>query len=261
VNIYNKIESVPFLQQAVITIGTFDGVHKAHHCILEKVVLMAKQIKGTSVVISFSSHPRKIIHPDLPLNILTTQKEKNILFQKIGIDVIIYIDFTESVAEMSYIDFIKLLTQKMEIKAIIAGYDHNFGKNKEGNSSSLKKMISLFGFEIIEIPKQTIDEIEISSSSVRDAINKKNINLANYLLGYNYQIETDIIFQTEDYITVVPEDKDKTLPPKGKYGVKIVDKITWVEVRDDNMYIYCRNTDISPVNEENRKITIEFINQ
>lgn len=261
-NIYNDINSVSFLQRAVITVGTFDGVHKAHRVVLDQLSRIAKSINGTSVIMSFSSHPRKIINPDFPLNILTTQEEKNILFQKMGIDTLIYIDFTQSIAAMSYIDFIKYLTQKIDIKTIVVGYDHNFGKNKEGNIYNLKRLTPLFGFEIIEIPQQTIDGIEISSSSIRKAINNKNLTLANQLLGYNYQLEAHIISSTENGITIVSTNKDKILPPNGKYSVKIMDENAQIAIKDDNeMYVHFENNNnISLANKINQKITVEFLN-
>jgi riboflavin kinase/FMN adenylyltransferase len=259
VNIYNNIEAVPFLQRAIVTIGTFDGVHKAHRCIVNKVSELAKDTKGTSVVITFSSHPRKIINPEVPLNVLTTRTEKNTLLQESGIDVIIDIDFTKSVAEMSYIDFITLLKQRMKITTFVVGYDNNFGKNKEGNMINLKKNMTLLGFDVVEIPKQTLDGIEISSSSIREAINTRNFERANQLLGHNYRLETTIISHSTDYIIVVPTDKEKIVPPKGNYTVKVVNDITWIDVKEDSMYIMCNDNNRS-INKENQKITVEFIN-
>jgi riboflavin kinase/FMN adenylyltransferase len=260
VNIYHNIESTPFLQRGGITIGTFEGVHKAHHVVLEKVSQIAKSIKGTSIVISFSSHPRKVINPDFPLNILTTQEEKNVLFQAIGIDTVIYIDFTQTIADMSYIDFIRFLSQKIEIKKMIVGYDHNFGKNKEGNISNLKKLVPLFGFEIIEIPKQTINGIEVSSSSIRKAINNKDMKLANQLLVSNYQLETRLISRTVTHLVVTPTDKDKIIPPQGKYHIKMDNENACMEIRNDLMYIYPQNSNTALINKENPKITVEFFN-
>jgi riboflavin kinase/FMN adenylyltransferase len=261
VNIYNNINSISFLQRAVIAVGTFDGVHIAHRTVLDRLSRMAKSINGTSVVISFSSHPRKIIKPDFPLNILTTQEEKNILFQEIGIDSVIYIDFTQSMAAMSYIDFIKYLTKKIDITTIIVGYDHNFGKNKEGNIANLKTLTPLFGFEIVEIPQQMIDGIEISSSSIREAIRKRDFKLVSQLLGRNYTLETHPVSHTANYMVLVPTNKDKILPPNGKYSVKMIDEITQIEIKDDNkIAVYLENNHISTPNKINQKIIIEFLN-
>jgi riboflavin kinase/FMN adenylyltransferase len=243
-----------------MAVGTFDGVHKAHRVVLDKLSQMAKSINGTSVVISFSSHPRKIINPDTSLNILTTQEEKNMLFQEIGIDTVIYIDFTQSMAAMSYLDFIQYLTQKIDITTIVVGYDHYFGKNKEGNISNLKKLTPLFGFEIVEIPQQTIDGIEISSSSIREAILNRNFKLVSQLLGRNYKLEAHPVSYMANYIALVPTNKDKILPPNGKYSVKIIDEITQIEIKEDNkLYVYFENNNISSANIINQKITVEFL--
>ncbi|MDR1180732.1 MAG: FAD synthetase family protein [Bacteroidales bacterium] len=258
-NIYNDIQSAPFLQRAVIAVGTFDGVHKAHHVILDNVNRMAKDVNGTSVAISFSVHPRKVINPCHPLQILTTEEEKNILFRQTGLDTVIYIDFTQTISEMSYIDFIKFLTQKMEIKIITVGYDHYFGKNKEGNIPNLKKLKPLFGFDIVEIPKQTLNGIEISSSSIREAINDKNFKLANQLLGYNYKLETQILSRTDKYTLVEPANKDKIIPPNGEYAIKIDGNNACLEIKDRNLYILTENAN-TPINNSNQNIIIDFNN-
>ncbi|MDR2410005.1 MAG: FAD synthetase family protein [Bacteroidales bacterium] len=244
-----------------MAVGTFDGVHKAHRIVLNKLSQIAKSINGTSVVISFSSHPRKIINPDFSLNILTTQEEKNILFQEIGIDTVIYIDFTQSMAEMSYIDFIKYLNRKIDINTIVVGYDHNFGKDKEGNISNLKRLTPLFGFEIVEIPQQTIDGIEISSSSIREAIHNRNFKLVKQLLGRNYALETHTVSHTANEMALVPTNKDKILPPNGNYSVEIIDEITQIEIKDNNkIYLNFDNNPISLAKKIHQKITIKFLN-
>jgi len=186
IKVYRDIESISFIEKAVVTVGTFDGIHLAHRAILNEVVLLAKNIEGKSVVVTFANHPRTVIDPDFQLKILTTPEEKNIFLQKMGIDIVIYVDFTPSFAKINYSDFIKSLTSKIGIQKFVVGYNHNFGKNQAGNSYNLKEMGTLYNFEVIEIPQQTIDGIKISSSSIRKAINEGNLNLANKLLGYIY---------------------------------------------------------------------------
>lgn len=245
---------MPFINQAVVTLGTFDGVHKAHCAILKQVCTLAENIKGKSTVISFASHPRKVIDPDFTLNILSTTKEKNNLLQQIGIENIVYIDFTASLAQTNYAEFVKLLTKKMEIKKIVLGYNHNFGKNKEGNINSLTELIPEYGFDIVEIPQQIVNNIKISSSNIRKAIKEGNFHLANSLLGYNYTIETVISSVNKDYITLMPINKEKILPEKGKYKVNIDNQTTLLEINDD---IYIKNENMSVKNEN--EIKIQFI--
>jgi len=183
---YHNIESMPFIENAVVTVGTFDGVHLAHRAILEKVVRLAKEIKGKSVVITFLSHPKKVIAPDFEDNVLLSMDKKNALLQKIGIEIVIYLDFNSMLAKTYYYDFIKSLVSKMKIRKMVVGYDHHFGKNKEGNIHTLKEISHLYGFEVIEIPKIEIDGMEISSSRIRELIKAGELNLANKLLGYKY---------------------------------------------------------------------------
>ncbi len=251
---------MPFLEQAVITVGTFDGVHIAHRAILDKVLKSAKTINGMSTVISFASHPRRVIDPDFKLNILTSTEEKNKILQEIGIDTILYIDFTSAIAQTHYTEFIESLSAKIDIKKIVVGYDHNFGKNREGNIDNLRKLIPVYGFDVVEVPQQTIDGIEISSSSIRKAINNGNIKLANKLLGYDYLIETCISSFHEDYLIVNPINKDKILPPKGKYEIIIDNKNTFLEINND-LCILNKNRLLSDIDEKERNITITFLNQ
>ena len=189
--IYRNIESMPFIGKAVVTVGTFDGIHIAHRAILDEVVKLAKDMGGKSVVITFANHPRTVIDPDFQLKILTPPEEKNKFFQKIGIDIVVCIDFTPTLAKTDYSDFVKSLISKMDIQKFVVGYNHNFGKDKEGNIHNLEKMSLLYDFEVVEIPQQTVDGIKISSSRIREAMNAGDLNLANKLLGYNYSCKTN----------------------------------------------------------------------
>jgi riboflavin kinase/FMN adenylyltransferase len=181
---------MPFIGKAVITVGTFDGMHIAHCTILDEVVQLAKKLEGKSVVVTFANHPRTVIDTGFQIKILTLPEEKNIFFQKIGIDIVICIDFTPNFAKINYSDFIKSLVTKIDIRKFVVGYNHNFGMNQEGNSYNLKEMGVLYDFDVVEISQQTIDGIKISSSNIREAINAGNLNLANKLLGYNYEEKT-----------------------------------------------------------------------
>jgi riboflavin kinase/FMN adenylyltransferase len=116
--LYQNIDSLPFIKNAVVTVGTFDGVHLAHRAILKEVVKSAKEIGGKSVVFTFSNHPRRVIDLDFQGKILSTVDEKNRILQKIGIDIIVYIEFTPDFAQTSCADFIKCLTQKIDIQKL-----------------------------------------------------------------------------------------------------------------------------------------------
>ena len=255
-DIYTDIGSMPFMERAVITLGTFDGVHVAHKAILKEVCLSAENINGKSVLVSFDTHPRKVIDPNFVLNILTTTEEKNEIFRQIGINTIIYINFNSNIAKTGYVEFISFLTQKIDIKKIVLGYNHSFGRDKEGNIENLTKLIPNYGFEIAEIPQQTIDGVKISSSSIRKAVSNGDFLLANTLLGYNYTVNARISSFTENNIFAAAQNTEKILPPKGKYEVKINNANTLLEIDGD---ICIQNKNFSCINK--KEITIEFINK
>jgi riboflavin kinase/FMN adenylyltransferase len=238
VKIYHNIDTLPFIQHAAIAVGTFDGVHQAHRVILNRVSQSAKDAGGQSVIISFSSHPRKLISADFQTGILTTQEEKNKLIAKEGIDNLLYFDFTQSVAAMHYRDFIEFLSRKIHIRTIVVGYNHNFGKNREGTIVNLRKIMSAYGFDVVEIGQQTSGEIVVSSSAVREAMNNGNLTMANQLLGYQYELQTEIVSYCDpNRLLVVPAVKEKIIPKDGTYPVEIDAQQTSLQILHRQLYL------------------------
>lgn len=240
-NIYTDINQIPYIKCGVISVGTFDGVHKAHRIILEEVSSLAKSIGGQSVVITFASHPRMLIDPDFDTKILTTQKEKNYLFEQIGIDNVIYLPFDWNIAKMSYIDFIDMLSSKIDITKIVVGYDHSFGKDREGNLSKLQQLAENHNFEVIEVSKQTVDGMDVKSSIIRDAIKKGDILSANCLLGYEYGMELVVFSIQQDRISLKMNNPEKLLPCDGVYPIEIKGESTLLEIKTGNLFLFKNN--------------------
>ena len=257
--VYQDIESMPFIKNAVVTVGTFDGVHLAHCAVLDKVVQLAKEIRGTSVLITFLSHPKEVIDPDFQDDILLTIEEKNHHLQKTGIKTVIYLDFNSTVAKTYYYDFIKLLTTKMKIQKIVVGHDHNFGKNKEGNLLTLKRISPMYGgFEVIEVPQQEADGIEISSSYIRRLIGIGELKLANKLLGYRYSTIVSIVSGTNDFFVVKLVNEKKILPPQGVYEIEIEGKSTQLKINGKLCISRKKNMDFDA--KKGKQLTVTFLN-
>lgn len=226
-------ESLPLCEpliNPVITIGTFDGVHLGHSKILNRVKHQAKLIGGQSVVITFNPHPRQVLFPfDENLKLLTTQLEKIEYLEKNGIDVLIVIEFTKAFSRLTAMEFIRdILVNQLGVKELIIGYDHHFGRNREGSIESLREMATAFDFKVEEIPAELIDEVTVSSTKIRNAINEGDFETANAFLGYNFKFSgvvehgqklgNTIGFPTAN---IKVDDKTKILPAKGVYAVLV----------------------------------------
>jgi riboflavin kinase/FMN adenylyltransferase len=231
VKIYTSFDAVPLIENAVIALGTFDGMHLAHSHLAEKVCKDATTHNGNSVIVSFLSHPRKTISEDFNHGVLTTQSEKEEILTRIGINNLITIDFSTEIANMSYIDFIQFLKTKIDIQKIVLGYNHHFGKNREGNYDTLLPLGKELHFEVEKIEKQTINGIAVSSSSIRRALNSGDIETANKLLGYNYSICIQALYGK------ISLAQNKLLPQNGHYAVKIDDRNFVLEIQYPHILI------------------------
>lgn len=213
-----------------VTIGTFDGVHLGHQIILKKVVKTAKESNGKSVLITFWPHPRFILKPeDDSLKLLTTFEEKMKLIEEIGVDYIVKLKFTPEFSRLSADQFVnQILVHGISTDRLFIGYDHHFGNNREGNIDFLKNHANDYGFEISEIPRQDIDDISVSSTKIRTALNNGNIPLATSLLGRSYSLTGKVIhgekrgrsigFPTAN---IQVSESFKLLPGDGAYAVKV----------------------------------------
>ena len=230
-DIFRDIDDIPDIQRPVITIGSFDGVHFAHQQILNKVKDKAKEIDGKSVVVTFHPHPRQIIYPkDNSLDLLSSLDEKLYLFQKYGIDVVVVVPFSIEFSQQSPREYVeKFLLGKFKPHCIVIGYDHRFGLNREGNIDLLMTYQEAHGFELIEIEKQELESIAISSTKIRKAIKENEFIKAQALLNHPYIISGKVISGKQvghelGFPTANIEIKNprKLIPNDGIYAVRII---------------------------------------
>ncbi|MEX0883168.1 MAG: riboflavin biosynthesis protein RibF, partial [Cyclobacteriaceae bacterium] len=193
--IYKSLENFPFIQRPVVTIGTFDGVHLGHQKILKRIQKIAQKTNGESVLITFWPHPRMVLNPDNHgIKILNTFKEKVALLESFGIHHLLSIPFTREFSKMSSEAFIQeILIEKIHTHKLVIGYDHRFGKGREGSFDHLKNNQTQYGFDLEEIPRQDIDNIGISSTKIRKALETGRIRTANEFLGRSYFLEGTVI--------------------------------------------------------------------
>jgi len=226
--VHIDINAIPSFKNAVITIGSFDGVHLGHQKIIGQLKKEAVAVKGEAIVITFDPHPRSVIHAH-DIHILNTLDEKIELLERAGIDHVVVISFTEAFAQQTAVEYIEnFLVKIFNPHTIVIGYDHKFGKNRSGNYVLLESLCLKYNFRVKEIPRQILQEISISSTSIREALMNHNINKANTLLGYNYFFEGKVVegnkkgrmigFPTANLLI---ENKEKLIPADGVYAVKV----------------------------------------
>ncbi|MDB5196021.1 MAG: riboflavin biosynthesis protein RibF [Flaviaesturariibacter sp.] len=185
---------LPGFKNAVITIGTFDGVHQGHQQLIGAMKTAATQIEGETVLVTFQPHPRKILQPERSLELINTLDERIELLSKQCIDHLVIVEFTPAFSKMSADEYIsQFLVERFHPHTIIIGYDHHFGANREGNFSLLEQKKELFGYQLTEIPKHVLNEISISSTKIREALQNGAIEDANDLLGYSFSFEGKVI--------------------------------------------------------------------
>lgn len=191
--IFSDLKNLPLFNRPVLTIGSFDGVHEGHQVILKKVASEAKKIGGESILITFDPHPRKIIHPDQKLGLLTDLDQKIQIIMSLGIDHVVLAPFTRDFSMLSAKEYIlDFLVQNFQPHTIVLGYDHHFGHSREGNIDLLKELIGK-EVKIKEISAQLIDDAAISSTKIRQALLFGKITDANDMLGRRYSISATVI--------------------------------------------------------------------
>lgn len=193
--IYNCIKDFKPVNNAVVTIGTFDGVHLGHQEVFNQMKLQAKKVNGETVVITFSPHPRLVLSKNKSdLKFIKTDKNKIEHIRKAGIDNLIIIEFTKKFASLNSEEFIKdLIVDYIAPKIIIIGYDHQFGNNREGGFDVLKNFGKKYDFEVIKVKEKEIENITISSTKIRQLLGKGDITRANRLLGHEYSITGTVV--------------------------------------------------------------------
>lgn len=234
--VYNDLNNIS-VSKPVVTIGTFDGVHLGHHKVLDKLKEIADQTGGESVVFTFYPHPRQVLTPDEHnLRLLTTLDEKIELLSQAGIDHLIVYPFTLEFAKLSYSEFVKsVLVDQIHTSTLVVGYDHRFGKNREGSYDDLKKCADLYGFNIVKLDVLLEDEVNISSTRIRNALESGDIRQATRYLGYHYTlhgrvVEGQQLGRTIGFPTANIESSEvhKLIPGYGVYAVfAIVDGIRY----------------------------------
>lgn len=232
--VFTDLYQLPPFQKTVVTIGSFDGVHLGHHRILEQVRTLAQACGGESVVITFDPHPRTVLRPDEKhFKLLTSTAEKIALLESCGIDHVVVVPFSLDFAQQSASDYVEaFLLEKFHPRYIVIGYDHRFGANREGNISFLKKYEADAGFEVVEIPAQEVDEIAVSSSKIRKALDAGDIRLANRLLGHAFSFSGEVvqgkqIGRTISFPTanIAIADPYKLILPQGIYAARISSRL------------------------------------
>jgi riboflavin kinase/FMN adenylyltransferase len=215
-------------QSSVLTIGTFDGVHIGHQKIIQRLNEIKNGTDERSMILTFYPHPRMVLDQSNDIKMLTTMKEKTQLLEKFGLDDLIIEPFTKEFSRLSALDFVRdILVSQLHIKQLVIGYDHHFGKNREGNFEQLIQFGELYGFNVEKISAQEIESVSVSSTKIRKAIENGDMSTANTYLGYNYLLTGDIIQgqgigRKINFPTVnlsIAEDF-KLIPKKGVYIVK-----------------------------------------
>ena len=229
-NIYQNINDFPKAAYTVITVGTFDGLHLGHKKIIDRMKQLAKENNGETILVTFDPHPRLVVNSNsYEIKFINTQKRKFDLLSRLGIDNLIIIPFTKEFAKTSSEDFIReYLVKELKVKKLIVGYDHHFGRNREGNYHKLHQLGKKYEFDVEEISAQYIDDIPVSSTKIRNALMDGDVKLANRMLGYEYSISGIVVegnkigrkigFPTAN---IEIEDKYKLIAAGGVYACKV----------------------------------------
>ena len=229
--IYHSIEDFPSDVNTIVTIGTFDGVHKGHQIIINRINEIAKKEAMESVVLTFDPHPRHVFYPDdQELRLIHTLEEKIEALSKTGVQNLVLHKFTKEFSRTESVNFIRdFLVTKLNMKYMVVGFDHHFGKNRQGTFDNLIELSDAYGFKIEKIKPQNIGEVTISSTKIRNAILEGDCKKANTYLSANFSITGKVVQGNKigssiGYPTanIEIENQLKILPKNGVYAVKIL---------------------------------------
>lgn len=228
--IYHHIDEFKPVNGAVVTIGTFDGVHQGHRKIIAGITELAKATGGESVILTFFPHPRMILHPeDQSLKLITTIAEKAGLLEQLGVDHLIITPFSRDFSNQTPEEYIQhVLVEKIGTRKIVIGYDHRFGKDRSGGLEDLQRLAPIYGFDVLEIPEQDINDVAVSSTRIRTALLAGDITTANAFLSYPFfltgkVIRGDQIGRQIGYPTanIQPHESYKLIPGDGIFAVNV----------------------------------------
>lgn len=227
--IYKGIDKFDKISDAVVTTGTFDGVHIGHQSIISRLNEVAKKVKGESVILTFYPHPRMVLQEDCDLKLITTIEEKIELLRQTGLDHLIIHPFTKDFSRTTSLEFVRnILVEKIGTQRLVIGYDHHFGRNREGSFEHLKEFSSLYGFEVEEISAKDIDDVNVSSTKIRKALLDGDVKTATTYLGHNFQLTGVVVHGNKvgrelGYPTanIDIQNEYKLIPAEGIYAVKV----------------------------------------
>ncbi len=259
--ILQNIETYNSKEPTVVTIGTFDGVHVGHQKIIKRLVDAGIKSDLKSVILTFFPHPRMVLQKDTSIKLINTIDERSAILNTLGLDYLLVKKFTKEFSRLSAEDFVKkVLVDKLQAKKVIIGYDHRFGRNRNADIEDLKIFGETYGFEVEEISAKDIDDVAVSSTKIRTALNEGDIAKANAFLGYNFMI-TGIVTKGKGLgkqlgfptANIKIEEDYKLIPKYGSYVVS--SKI-------NNQLVYgMMNIGVNPtVNGENESIEVHFLN-
>tara|TARA_Y100000385_G_scaffold291794_1_gene372405 strand:- start:9252 stop:10310 length:1059 start_codon:yes stop_codon:yes gene_type:complete len=229
VKIYQSLEEFEKIENAVVTTGTFDGVHVGHLKIIDRLCEIAKEIKGESVLLTFFPHPRIVLFSDNDLKLISTIKEKTALLEQAGIDHLIIHPFSRKFSRLSSVEYVRdVLVNMIGTKRLVIGYNHHFGRNREGSFQHLKEYGQVYGFNVEEISAQDIDQVSVSSTQIRNALAHGDIGIANEYLTYDFSlsgivVKGDHLGRTIGFPTANIQilETHKLIPSNGVYGVNV----------------------------------------
>lgn len=258
VQIHHQISGLKDVKNSIVTIGTFDGVHLGHQKIIKRLTDLKEKEGGETVLFTFDPHPRKVLFPDqTDLKLITTTEEKCVLLERLGIDHVLVFPFTRAFSQMHATEYIsEIIAKGLHTRSLVIGYDHRFGSNREGNIDTLKALSSTYHFGVEEIPAQEINQLNVSSTRIRKAIEDGDVETANAFLGYSFFVTGVVVKgkqlgRTIGYPTanIRLEDADKLIPKIGVYAVNVV--------LDSVSYKGMLNVGINPTTDSDNRIKIE----
>ncbi|MBM3440735.1 MAG: bifunctional riboflavin kinase/FAD synthetase [Bacteroidetes bacterium] len=255
--VYRNINTIPHFNHAVVTIGTFDGVHVGHQLIIQNLIAETEASGGESLLITFHPHPRKVVYPDRNLMQLNTLEEKIGLLKKYGIHNLVVAPFTKAFSELTAMQYIEeFLVGKFNPAVIIIGYDHKFGNQREGDFKLLEAHAQRFGYRVKEMDEKLVNNAIVSSTRIRNALSSGDVDTANRELGYSYfftgmVVDGNKFGRTMGFPTANLEinDADKLIPGNGVYAV------TARLEGEEKIYKGMMNIGIRPTVDGTRKIT------
>ena len=228
--IFKGIDELGAFKNSVVTIGTFDGAHKGHQKILSRLNDRAKETQGESILFTFYPHPRMIVFPENHnLKLLQTIDEKIESLAAFGLDNLIIYPFTKEFSRLTAFEFVRdILVEKLKVKTLVIGYDHQFGRNREGDLEFLKETAKIFDFDVEEISAEEVQEVNVSSTKIRQSLNNGNIERANEFLGRPF-LCTGIVVEGKKLgrelgfptLNIQVNNDHKILPKDGVYAVQV----------------------------------------